>query len=425
MRTNLASAPSSPSPSRLLWATLLCALWVLASCTVGEKNGGEPGKDGLDGTPTGPVTVVLWHSYREAEQVALNQVVDQFNATHADIKLETLQIPHEAYADKITTAIPHDNGPDIFIFAHDRIGAWAEADIIESVSSWATTEHLRSYERSTVLALVYKKALYGLPLAFKSVVLFYNKDLVPTPPETDEDMIAIAKANTDIADRRYGLVYENTQLYFTAPFLHGFGGAVMNMDGDVQLDSPESAAGLQFCRDLLTKHQVVPADVNSNLVTTLFNSGKAAMVINGPWFRGEISDGVRWGVAPLPVVKSTGMALAPYLGSEAVLLSKRSPHKAQAYEVMQYLAGDESAKIRMTVGGQSVAYKAAWEEVEVAEDMRVFRKQLDHVVVMPNSARMNAVWGPTNQAIHKVVKDGEAPRKVVAEANARIEASLE
>lgn len=408
------------------WALLACGAWLVASCTVGEKNGGQPTTgDALDGKTTGPVTVVLWHSYREAEQDALLKAVDRFNTTHTDIKVETLQIPHEAYADKITTAIPRDNGPDIFIFAHDRIGAWAEADILEPVSTWATTEHLRSYERATVLALVYKKALYGLPLAFKSVVLFYNKDLVPKPPETDEELIAIAKANTDVADRRYGIVYENTQLYFTAPFLHGFGGATMDMDGTVKLDSAGSAAGLQFCRDLLATHQVVPADVNSNLVTTLFNTGKAAMVINGPWFRGEISSDVHWAVAPLPVVKSTGQALAPYLGSEAVLLSKRSKHKPQAYQVMEYLAGDESARIRMTVGGQSVAYKAAWEEVEVPEDMRVFRQQLEHVVVMPNSARMNAVWGPTNQAIHKVVKDGEPARKTVAEAHARIEASLE
>lgn len=406
---------------RLALAAL--ALLLASACAVGERTS-PTGDEGQGATPAGPTTIVLWHSYREAEQTALDQSVQRFNATHRDIQVQALQIPHEAYADKITTAIPRDNGPDLFIFAHDRIGAWAEADIIEPVSEWASTEHLQQYEKSTVLALVYKKALYGLPLAFKSILLFYNKDLVPTPPATDEDLLRIARDLADPAQRRYGLVYENTQLYFTAPFIHGFGGRVMDMDGNVRIGSPESARGLAFCRDLI-QQRLVPDDVNSNLVTTLFNTGRAGMVINGPWFRGEIAPDVRWGVAPLPVVASTQEHAAPYLGSEAVLLSRRSRHKDQAFEVMRFLAGPESARIRFEVGGQAVALKQTWEEVNPPDDMRVFRQQLQHVVVMPNSARMNAVWAPTNQAIHKIVKDGDDPLKTVLQAQERIQAALD
>ena len=39
-----------------------------------------------------------------------------------------------------------------------------------------------------------------------------------------------------------------------------------------------------------------------------FNENRAALVVNGPWFLGEIAEGVPFGVAPLPIVSATGSA---------------------------------------------------------------------------------------------------------------------
>jgi len=375
-------------------------------------------------TDSEPTKILLWHSYRAMEQKALNEVVTKFNKERTDIEIEMLQIPHQAFADKITAAIPRDNGPDIFIFAHDRIGNWADADIIEPVSAWAKGDLLKSYLEETVKALVYKKSIYGLPLAFKSVVIFYNKDLVPVPPKTDVELIEIAKKNTNKKEKRYGLAYENTSLYFTAPFIHGFGGTILTDDNKIGLSSKGSIDGLNFARDLLHKHAVVPEDVNSNLVTTLFNEGKAAMVLNGPWFRGEIKDTLNWGVAPMPTVVSTGIAMRPYVGSEAVLMSKKSTKKEAAFEVMKYLTGTESGMIRMKVGGQPVAVKAAWDGADVDPALVAFKDQLPESVIMPNGPNMKAVWSPTDQAIYKIVKSGEPAADVIKTTEERIAASL-
>jgi maltose-binding protein MalE len=367
------------------------------------------------------VKLVLWHSYRAEEEEALGQVVATFNGARTDIEIEALKIPHQAFADKITAAIPRNNGPDLFIFAHDRIGDWAESGHIEPVSSWARPELLQSFHEQAVKALVYKKSLYGLPLAFKSVVLFYNKALLEAPPETEVALLESARKLTDPAQKRYGLAYENTQLYFSAPWIHGFGGQVLDEAGELRLNDKGTQAGLAFARELMAVHKVVPEDVDSNLVTNLFNEGRAAMVINGPWFRGEISDKVRWGVAPMPTVTSTGKKAAPYLGSEAVLMSSRSTHKEEAFEVMKYLAGPEAAKIRMEVGGQPVAHKASWEGV-TDEALKVFQAQLGDAVVMPNTPKMRLVWSPMDQAIYRIVKNGQEPAAALQEATAAIQA---
>ena len=175
-------------------------------------------------------TLTLWHAYRAEEQAALTECVASFNASQDEIEVVAQKIPYQAFADKLTTAIPRDNGPDLFIFAHDRIGTWAEADIVEPISLWATQDILDGYIRSTVLSLVYKEAIYGLPLNFKSVALFYNRALVDVPPKTDVELVQKAAALTDRGAKRYGLAYIHSQLYFSAGFIHGFGGKILDSD---------------------------------------------------------------------------------------------------------------------------------------------------------------------------------------------------
>src|SRR5690349_16593372 len=70
--------------------------------------------------------IVLWHAYRAEEKAALEKVINQFNTANAakGIKVTTLAVPYDAYADKISATVPRGKGPDLFIFAQDRLGGW-------------------------------------------------------------------------------------------------------------------------------------------------------------------------------------------------------------------------------------------------------------------------------------------------------------
>src|SRR6266508_1734157 len=73
--------------------------------------------------------IVVWHAYRGDEKTAFEKVVAQFNAANAGkgIKATTLAVPYDAFADKITAAVPRGKGPDVFIYAQDRLGGWVAA----------------------------------------------------------------------------------------------------------------------------------------------------------------------------------------------------------------------------------------------------------------------------------------------------------
>ena len=71
--------------------------------------------------------LVVWHAYRAEEKAALEKVAAAYNARQKAVKVTTLAVPYDAFADKITAAVPRGRGPDIFNYELDRLGGWIEA----------------------------------------------------------------------------------------------------------------------------------------------------------------------------------------------------------------------------------------------------------------------------------------------------------
>ena len=345
--------------------------------------------------------VLLWHAYRGAEEQALTQVIEAFNARNRDYRVEALALPYDAFASKLTSAIPGGHGPDLFIFAHERLGGWAREGLVAP----------SGYTGPFSAPLTVEGKVYGVPLAVKSVALFYNRALVKEPPRTLDALVAQARALT--RGGVYGLAYPVNDFYYHAAFLTGFGGALFQEPGHRPvLDTPQAIAALDFVRKLAG--EVIPEEPTSVLVTALFNQGRAAMVINGPWFTGEIRQGLDFGVAPLP--PNGAIPLRPFLSVEAALVSgrARAPEGARAFA--QDLISAEASEIRARVGGQVVASAAGAEDPVLA----AFRAQARAALPMDNSPQMQAVWEPEKRALAAVLGGGMPAAEALAQAQRRL-----
>jgi maltose-binding protein MalE len=411
----------------------LTLLTSLAACSSPADRGGKPAdaakpaKPGAVPTSEPPlpreqVELTLWHTYRDAEAKALEAVVADWNASEAGkaarVKLEAN--PYEGFSDKLTAAIPRGNGPDLFIFAHDRVGGWAKSEILAPIQDLIDAETAEAFFQETLPPLEFKEQLYGLPLAFKSAVLFYNTALVKEPPKTTADMLALAKTLSKPADGAFGLAYPNSLLFYHSPWLFGFGGKVL--DGEKPaLDTPENAKSLEFAKSLVDA-KVIPKEINYALATELFNSGKGAMLLIGPEFRGAIDAKIAYAVAPIPTVSETGKPAAPFLTVEAVLLSQKSAHKKEAFGFAKYLA-TEGAKQRLVEGKQSVAAKAAYDLPEAKGDqvLKVLVEQLSSSTPTPNIPEMNAVWTPFDRALEAVLSGKSDAAAALKDAQAKAE----
>ncbi len=363
--------------------------------------------------------VVLWHAYRDAERKSLDQLIDAWNVKHPEVQVTALAVPFDALIDKAQVAIPRGNGPDLIIFAHDKVGVWARDKLIQPLGDFATGDRLKRFLPQTVKPLVFERAVYGLPLAFKSLALFYNRALVKTPPKTVTELIAQAKKLTDKSKGTFGLAYDASDLYYHAAWLHAFGGKVFDPEARaLAINSPAAVKAAEAVRDLHKKHKILPKGMTGFVVTAMFNEGKAAFVLNGPWFLSEIEKGVPFGVAPLPEV-APGQPMKPYLGSEALMLSAKTQVRGAALRVIDYLVSDEAAVTRMVVGKQLVANRKIYEDPKFGNDpvVKVFRAQADTSVPMPNAVEANVAWAPYSNALRKVIfGDTAAPVALQAAA---------
>jgi arabinogalactan oligomer/maltooligosaccharide transport system substrate-binding protein len=370
-----------------------------------------------------PKGITLWHAYTGAEKTALEASAARWNAQHPDEPLTLVAIPYGAFADKLTSAIPGGNGPDLFIYEQDRIGNWVDDGVIEPIEFYVDDARAARFYDPALAAMAYRGSLWGLPLAMKSLALFYRTDLVDAPPRTTDELVALAPKMS--ARHGFALAYANVDLYGHAPWLHGFGGRVLADDGSLAIASPEAERAMAFARDLVATG-VAPNDAQAPLVATLFNEGKAATAIQGPWFIPQISDGVPWAVAELPVVSATGKRAAPFLGVEGILMSARARDKDLAFAVMDALTSDREAVSRAVDARQLVANVHAADDPQVAKDtvMAAFRAQLANTVPMPKDAAMRSVWTPYRTALGEVIAGRAEPGAQLLAVEREIESYL-
>lgn len=397
-----------PRLTRLIALIALIALLLCEACA----RPAQPEAEREGGLKPPPLT--LWHAYRGDEASALAASLAHFSqqtgrAVHA------LQLPHQALNNKLQAAIPRGNGPDLWIGAHDRVGDYAEASLIEPIGYWVSAPLVGQYFPRTLEALSYQGNLYGLPISFKTLALFYRPDLTPTPPKSVQELKEVAVA---LRERgvEWGLAApELDSLYFHAPWLHALGGDALALDEPANQDALINS--LQLVHALI-REGLIPPELNGALTASLFQSGKLAFVINGPWFKGDLEGAqIPWAVAPLPALNET-QHLTPYLGVEGVFISSHARDPEGAWALAQAITGERAARASLK-RGVLVAHRAPYQE-EAPPALRAWRAtfeaQLSHTRALSNDPKMKRLWTPLKRLLSSVLFYQAEPKTSLNEA---------
>jgi len=372
--------------------------------------------------------IVVWHAYRAAEKAAIEKVAAAYGASHPGIKVTTLAVPYDAFADKISAAVPRGKGPDVFIYAQDRLGGWIEAgNTVEPVDFFLDKPTKDRFIPTTMDAVTYRGTVYGLPVNYKVITLIYNKKLVTTPPKTSAELVTLAKKLTDKSAGRFGLAYWYSDYYYHAALQNAFGGRVFEKGTSKPvLNAPENVKALDYLGSWIDQG-FLPAEPSTALITALFNQGKAAMIFTGPWFLGEIAPEIDYGLAPLPrIVEAGNQPLRPWMTVEGAYIAAPSKNKDQAYDFVKYLTDRPAARIMALEGRQSPSNQAVYEDPQVANDpvLKAFRTQVEVAIPMPNLAEMTMVWSPATIMMATVAKRSTPPQAAADKAQAEVLKSL-
>ncbi len=347
-------------------------------------------------------SISVWHAYRGDEEQALIAVAQRYEA-RAHVRVDLLAVPFEAYASKLSSAIPNGHGPDLFIDAHERIGVYLGERLIVPAGDALPDADAARFDDVAIRAVTFDGVRYGVPLATKSLVLYVNNALFSGKIESLEDLVRLrASLPSDL----FPIAYEATSAYYHAAFLHAFGGRLFD-SGKFAFDSEPSAQALEYVHRL-SVDRVIPEEMSGALVTRLFLSGHAVAVIGGTWFSAEIGNGVDYRVVPLPPLREGGGPMRSFLTVDTAFVTPTGARR-EVREFAGWLGADESAEIRTRIGKQVAAVKGG---------------DMGDAIPMPSDRAMRAAWEPANRAIAKVLRDGASPRDALAESRRRYDEAV-
>lgn len=359
--------------------------------------------------PTGDaVEIVAWHDNDEA---MMNALADVVNETLKDKNI-TLRFEKKSDVSGQIRLYGTDaaNGPDMYLFAHDSLGGFAEMGILEPVGNLITADQEKDLLPMTIEAASYKGQQYLMPVYYETLLFMYNKDLWEGEvPSDTEALYEYMVAHTDENAGTYALVNQHSNSYNVAPFINGFGGYIIDKDGNPGLDAQGTVEAIRYNQ----KFAKLQADGDYNTVTALFNEGKAAAIIGGPWLVSGIQEaGINLGIKSLCDFElPNGGVMTPYSGVQCLgVLKYAAESKGDAIALVLEALTEPEVGVTLAKGFNCApANSKAYEDAEVASNEMILamEKSAQKAVPMSNIPEMSVMWGPAESLLAAVNKSGE------------------
>lgn len=192
----------------------------------------------------------------------------------------------------------------------------------------------------------YQNQLYGAPFNTNTQLLWYRKDLVPTPPTTWDEMIAAAERLAQQGKPHLieiqGAQYEGLTAWFNT-MVSSAGGQILNEAGTASALGPPALTALQTMQKFATSVAADPSLSNQKEDDNrlAFESGTAAFELNYPFVYPSAKKN-----AP-DIFQNLGFAVFPRvvpdkpskvtIGGIDLAVSKYSKHPQEAFEAIQCL----------------------------------------------------------------------------------------
>ncbi|HPE69008.1 MAG TPA: maltose/maltodextrin ABC transporter substrate-binding protein MalE [Thermotogota bacterium] len=368
--------------------------------------------------------LTVWCS--EVQVDILSALGSEFEAQYG-IPVDVQEVPFGDIRSKFVTAAPAGEGPDIIVGAHDWTGELAANGLLVPMDFLTLTDRAEFMETS-LKGFEYGGKLYGMPYAIEAIALMYNKDYLPEPPETMDELIAFAQEMTD--DEFRGFIYNSGDFYMSAPFLFAAGGYVFKDTGagldenDIGLANEGAILGASLIKEMYDLGVLKRGD-NYQIMDGLFKDGMAAAIINGPWAVKDIREaGIDYGIAPIPSID--GHPAKPFTGIQGFMINSKSPNTLFAIDFLANFINTKEVMYQIYLADPRIPTRLdVLEIVEDDPDVVAFFESASKGIPMPNIPAMNSVWSAAAGALTQIINDQLTPEEALQEAVAKIRLALE
>ncbi|MGB9750614.1 MAG: ABC transporter substrate-binding protein [Roseiflexus castenholzii] len=421
---------------RLVAILLVAAL--LAACESGStpETSSAPTTVAQDSS-VGPL--LLWHGWSGGDRQALGRLVDRYNRQQRDGRIVLQSVPLAGFAAELRAAVAAGSGPHLILIPNTWIGGLAEAGVLLPLDNLVPAQETGTLLPVTLAGAQARDAagtlrLYGAPVRFDTLALYYNAANLTEPPADTATMLAVGRGLSDpeaqppIWGLALNLSYDNMIGY-----LYAFDGRIFDDNGQVALGTAGRAGAEQWLAWLIALQndpRILARSESSILVDRELKDGRAFMtfdwahqigVYRGLW-------GNQIGIAPLPRLSETGRAPRPYVRADVLAINNLAgvSEREAAARFIRFMISEEAQAVLLQSDMQPASRTLALtgdSPQEIAA--QVFRVQAEQGLPMPNSS----VRAFVEQEIKRMQRQASlgltTPSDAVTEADRRLRERLE
>ncbi|MDY0404947.1 extracellular solute-binding protein [Virgibacillus sp. 179-BFC.A HS] len=339
------------------------------------------------GSDSGKTEITYWQYTFDSKVKEINKLIEKFEKENPDIKVTAQDFPYDQYNDKLAAAMHAGKGPDIVNLYYGWIPDYVKQDFIQPIpEDFMSNQEIEDYYIPMIQSQKMDDKYYTLPIAVRSLALFWNKDMFKeagldpeNPPKTWDQLVADAKKMTKRdSDGKYeqeGFAWNvgGQGLHVIQQVLmRQYGVEPYSEDGkQVQWnDKPEGLEAFKFWMDMTTKDHIGdPTFLETP--DTAFKSGRAGMIIDGSFNIAAYKDAnaFEWGVTTLPVKEEGGEE--SNFGSywtNAITKGVEGKKLEASQKFLKFLISEETQKDWLENVGELPAAASLSENKEITED---------------------------------------------------------
>jgi sn-glycerol 3-phosphate transport system substrate-binding protein len=235
---------------------------------------------------SGPVEVTFWSSFSAALGDSMNAVVDEFNASQSEIKINNqFQGTYEETAQKITAALPANQAPDMAILSEIWWFKFFANNILAPLNDLMSSTGFEKddYVDSLINEGFRNDTQWWIPFARSTPLFYYNKDVfaeagLTESPKTWDEFVAVAPSM--VTDTRSAFAHPPASNYIAWHFqgvVWQYGGRYSDDDFNMMIQQPEAVAAGEFYKSSVadgwaTMSADPTPDFTSGLTAAMFAS---------------------------------------------------------------------------------------------------------------------------------------------------------
>jgi multiple sugar transport system substrate-binding protein len=345
---------------------------------------------GSDTSSRGGAVTLRWFIFNEPSGAPqkIAQRCSQRSAGRYTIKFEFLPAQADQQREQLVRRLgAKDSTMDLLGLDVVWTGEFANAGWLAPVPASTARTVSRNVFPSVLRTASFQNRLYTVPIWSNTQLLWYRKDLVPTPPRTWGQMIDMgerigpAKGRIQVQANRYeGLVVLVNQLIESA------GTSFLSGPTTVKLDKGPTEKALAILGRLSHSKVAAPNITTSTEDTARlgFEAGNSAFQVNYPFVYPSAKSNApkifkEMGVAQYPGVEA-GRPSRPPIGGINIGVSSYSRHKAEAFAAVKCLVEPENQLEVASLGGLPPVREDLYDRPEMSKVYPGFADEIRRAV---------------------------------------------